>query len=202
MSPELAYSSADRTPCRIIMLIVGSGFADPGLSTRYMPRSGRSLDNRCSAASSPPGDEIEPTTNSTPTGANGLGGSDLDGSPAQNAWRSPATIASPVMPASRTASKISPRSVISSLQSPPPRLAKPAPPHKGDPGGRFCGSAREESVASELPQTFHGAREAFNWERNHVFCSAPSIDGAGLARRELGMSFPANLIVAGGLPPS
>ena len=32
-----------------------------------------------------PGDEIEPTTNSTPTGSNGFGGSDLDGRPAQNA---------------------------------------------------------------------------------------------------------------------
>src|SRR5262245_21414239 len=183
------------------MLIVGSGLAEPGLSTRYMPRSGRSLANRYSAPSTPPGDEIEPTTNSRPTGTNGLGGSDLDGRPAQNAWRSPATIVSPVMPASRTASKISPRSVIRSLQSPPPRLAKPAPPHGGDPGGRFCGSAREESVAIELPQIFHGARDAFSWERNHAFCSAPSIDGGSPSRRELGMSFPANLIVAGGLPP-
>src|SRR5262249_47822630 len=100
-----------------------------------------------------------------------------------------------------TASKISPRSAISSLQSPPPRLAKPAPPHEGDPGGRFCGSAREESVASELPQIFHGAREALSWERNHAFCSFPCIDGSGLSRRCLGISFPANLIVSGGLPP-
>src|SRR5215510_3405638 len=106
------------------------------------------------------------------------------------------------MPASRTASKISPRSEMRSLQSPPPRLAKPAPPHEGDPGGRFCGSAREESVGSELPQIFHGAREAFSWERNHAFCSAPSIDGGIPSRRELLMSFPANLMVVGGWPPS
>src|SRR5262245_6844858 len=103
-------------------------------------------------------------------------------------------MASPVMPAFRTASKISPRSAISVLQSPPPRLAKPAPPQAGDPGGRFCGSARFESVASELPQIFHGALEALSLERNHAFCSAPSIEGAGLSRRELLMSFPANLI--------
>src|SRR5215831_16371372 len=102
------------------------------------------------------------------------------------------------MPASRTASKISPRSEIRSLQWPPPRLAKPSPPHAGDPGGRFCGSARSERVAIELPQIFHGAREVLSWERNHFFCSAPSIDGAGWSRRELLMSFPANLIVAGG----
>ena len=88
------------------------------------------------------------------------------------------------MPASRTASKISPRSAMNVLQSLPPNDAKPAPPHDGDPGGRFCGSARNESVASELPQIFHGARDALSWERNHAFCSTPSNDGAGWSRRE------------------
>jgi hypothetical protein len=74
-----------------------------------------------------------------------------------------------VTPASRTASIDLAALGDQWLQSPPPKLAKPAPPQDGDPGGRFCGSARHASVASELPQIFHGAREALSWERNHAF---------------------------------
>ena len=53
---------------------------------------------------------IDPPTKLTPTGSNAAGGRALAARPAQKLWRSPATIAKPVMPASRTASKISPRS--------------------------------------------------------------------------------------------
>lgn len=105
------------------MLIVGSGFAAPARGARYIPRSGVSAGSLCSAASTTPGAETEPTTNSTPTGSNGFGGSDRDGSPAQKAWRSPATIANPVRPARRTSSKISLRSATKPLQSLPPKVA-------------------------------------------------------------------------------
>src|SRR5262249_43826034 len=85
--------------------------------------------------------------------------------------------------------KISPRSVCSVLQSLPAIVAYPAPPQDGEPSGNFWGSARHDSVGCELPQIFHGARDAFSRSRNHAFCSTPSMDGAGLSRRALGTLF-------------
>jgi len=63
------------------------------------------------AASKRPGAETEPTTNSTPTGARGDGGSAAERRPAAKAWRSPASVAKPTRFSRRTKSRISFRSV-------------------------------------------------------------------------------------------
>ena len=67
-------------------------------------RSGCSFGKLCSIASTMPGAEIEPVTKAIPTGSKGLGGRDLVASPAQKLWRSPATVAKPVIPLARTKS--------------------------------------------------------------------------------------------------
>ena len=50
------------------------------------------------------------------------------------------------------------------------------------PAGRFCGSARQSSVPSELPQIFHVARRALSWSLNQAFCVGAE---DGLRRRVL-----------------
>ncbi len=51
-----------------------------------------------------PGAEIDPVMKATPTGANFCGGRSFAASPAQKLWRSPATVANPVMPCAATKS--------------------------------------------------------------------------------------------------
>jgi hypothetical protein len=55
----------------------------------------------CFKASTRLGAEIEPAMNATPTGSKARGGNALAAKPAQKLWRSPATVAKPVMPESR-----------------------------------------------------------------------------------------------------
>ena len=69
------------------------------------------------------------------------------------------------------------------------------------PGGRFCGSARQSSAPSELPQIFHAAVELLSLSLNHAFCSAPRIVCGGALRCGLGTCASLNRISGGGLPP-
>src|ERR1051325_6569485 len=69
------------------------------------------------------------------------------------------------------------------------------------PGGRFCGSARESSAASELPQIFHVAVDLRSRSLNQAFCSAPRIVCGGALRCEFGTRAPLKLTSAGGFPP-
>src|SRR5271154_1150939 len=98
MSPLFAYSRHERTPWRSNKLTVGWGVESVGPCPRNNGRRGSSLGNLCSNASIMPGAEIEPVTKAIPTGSKGLGGRDLADNPAQKLWRSPDTVAKPVMP--------------------------------------------------------------------------------------------------------
>src|SRR3954471_15041520 len=101
-SKLLAYSRHERTPCFTSILLVQSGFGEPGRSTRYNCRKGNLLGGRCSRASIVPALDSEAPTKLRPTGSNLPGGSWEAAYPAQKLWRSPETIAKPVIFASRT----------------------------------------------------------------------------------------------------
>src|SRR3954463_12400104 len=103
-SKLFAYSRHERTPCFTHILYVQSGFVEPGRSTRYNCRKGNLLGGRCSRASMAPALDSEPPTKLKPTGSNFSGGRFDVAYPAQKLWRSPETIAKPVIFASRTKS--------------------------------------------------------------------------------------------------
>ena len=120
-SPDFTASGDDLTPWRSSMFTVGSGLP-PGRSRMNSGRSGP-IFVLCSSDSASPGAEIEPVMKATPTGSKALGGRALDASPAQKLWRSPDTVAKPVIFWSRMKSKTSARSVMQPDQSPPPPSA-------------------------------------------------------------------------------
>ena len=196
-SPVRWYSRQDRTPWCSSRLTAGC-CVPPARSATYSARSGWSLGKRCSNASTRPGAETEPVMNATPTGSNGVGRQAFAARPAQKLCRSPDTVTKPVIAgvahgvvdlAALGVGGAVVAAAAETRRSPRPATACLTP------AGRFCGSARQSSVPSELPQTFQVAVDARSRSRNQAFCSAPRMVCGGAFLRKFGTSRPPKRIV-------